>query len=629
MTDRLSLLAPSPQKVQETGSQLTLGNTAKIALGDSSGSSLFTAIRLQDALLNGDVEASITAAADDDADIALEINPMLVAKSQGYRLLVEDHGVTIVGADPTGLFYGVCTLIQLIDLFGGGAITLPTALIEDWPDFAHRGIMLDISRDRVPTMETLYGLVELMASLKLNELQLYTEHTFAYAGHDIVWENASPMTAEEILLLDAFCRERYVELVPNQNSFGHMHRWLKYDEYRHLAEAPEGVIHPFTPIPEPYSFCPIDPGSLALLEDMYAQLLPNFTSTQFNVGLDETFDLGMGRSKEICEEKGTGIVYLDFLKQIHGLAKRHGRTMQFWSDIIVRDEPELVNELPRDVIAMEWGYEDDYPFAENTELIAKSGRTFYVCPGTSSWNTYTGRTDNALGNLQSAAIHGFNNGAIGYLNTDWGDNGHMQPLPVSYLGYLAGAAMSWNAATAQDKDEPDWPGMLDAHVFHDSAGVMGQLVYDMGLLYTQTGGRIHNSNPLFWMSILPDALPEGRYPDDLSTEKLEATLSFIDNGMASLGNAAMNMPDAELVLAEYKWLADVSRWACRLGIARLAVGLDEPVEQIDARTRAELADELEPLIERYRELWLQRSREGGLDDSCSRLGGMLIRLQAE
>ena len=172
--------------------------------------------------------------------------------------------------------------------------------IVDWPDYAHRGVMLDITRDRVPTMQTLYALVDLLASLKLNQLQLYTEHTFAYAGHDIVWQDASPMTGEEVLLLDAYCRDRYVELVPNQNSFGHMHRWLKFDEYRPLAESPDGILHGFSTVKEPYSFCPIDPGSIALLEDMYDQLLPHFSSRQFNVGLDETWDLGEGRSKEPC-----------------------------------------------------------------------------------------------------------------------------------------------------------------------------------------------------------------------------------------------------------------------------------------------------------------------------------------
>src|SRR6185369_4793545 len=100
--------------------------------------------------------------------------------------------------------------------------------------------MLDISRDKVPTMKTLYELVDLLASWKINQLQLYTEHTFAYRNHEDVWKKASPMTAEEIRDLDEYCAERFIDLVPNQNSFGHMERWFEHPEYLQLAEAPNG-----------------------------------------------------------------------------------------------------------------------------------------------------------------------------------------------------------------------------------------------------------------------------------------------------------------------------------------------------------------------------------------------------
>ena len=132
-------------------------------------------------------------------------------------------------------------------------------------------------------------------------------------------------------LIDAFCRQRFVELVPNQNSFGHMHRWLKHDEYRELAETPEGILHGFSAVREPYSICPTDPASLALLADLYDQLLPHFTSRQFNVGLDETFDLGKGRSGALCEEMGVGQVYIDFLKKIHAQTTRRGEAHAPWS----------------------------------------------------------------------------------------------------------------------------------------------------------------------------------------------------------------------------------------------------------------------------------------------------------
>ena len=126
---------------------------------------------------------------------------------------------------------------------------LPLLEIDDYPDFPARGVMLDVSRDKVPTMETVYGLVDWLAGLKINQFQLYTEHTFAYRQHPKVWAEATPFTSEDILALDAYCRERFIELVPNQNSFGHMHRWLKHPKYGHLAETHERVIEWMNEIP--------------------------------------------------------------------------------------------------------------------------------------------------------------------------------------------------------------------------------------------------------------------------------------------------------------------------------------------------------------------------------------------
>src|SRR6266849_5392230 len=242
------------------------------------------------------------------------------------------------------------------------------------------------------------------------------------------------MTGQQILELDQFCRQRYIDLVPNQNSFGHMHRWLKHDRYRPLAEVPEGLDWPVFLSPEPFSLAAADPGSIQLIKGLYDELLPHFSSRYFNVGCDETWDLGKGRSRELVEGRGKGRVYLDFVQAISAAVREHGRIMQFWGDIIVQ-HPELVPELPKDAIALEWGYEADHPFDQDGECFAQAGVKFYVCPGTSSWMSLLGRTDNAIANLRSAALNARKHGAIGYLNTDWGDYGHWQTLPVSYLGF--------------------------------------------------------------------------------------------------------------------------------------------------------------------------------------------------
>jgi hypothetical protein len=475
-------------------------------------------------------------------------------------------------------------------------------------------------------MQTLYALVDLLASWKVNQLQLYVEHAFAYRGHEVVWRKASPLTGEEVLALDAYCRERYVELVPNQNSFGHMHRWLIHEPYRALAEAPEGIDHPFSPTREPFSLCPTDPGSLALLADLYDQLLPHFGSTQLNVGLDETWDLGRGRSAEECARRGSERVYLDFLRQIHRLVSARGHTMQFWGDIILH-RPELIAELPKDAVALEWGYEADHPFERNSRLFEDAGLSFYVCPGTSSWNSIAGRTDNTLGNLSSAAVHGQASGAHGLLVTDWGDAGHMQPLPVSYLGFLGAAAMSWNAASAREREQTDWGALLDAHAFRDRAGEMGRLAYDLGNAYRLTGSRTRNSSALFYLVLWAERPLPARVTDGLSQEGLEHAIAHVDRTIAALPRAQVDRPDAALVAEEFAWAADFLRLGARIGLARLRAGASAPAGAIPAETRAGLASDLRNLIERHRRLWLQRNRPGGLDDSAARLERALAALQ--
>ena len=264
--------------------------------------------------------------------------------AQGYRLTIGASGIEAVGSDPAGLQYARATLAQIMRQCPSA---VPAGEILDWPDFPVRGVMLDISRDKVPTMDTLRLIVDLLAALKINHLQLYTEHTFAYSRHREVWADASPMTAEEIRVLDAYCRERFIELVPNQNSFGHLEKWLRLPRYRDLAECLEGFEWPWGGrSEEPFSLDPSNPGSLALLEELFDELLPNFTSRLFNVGCDETFDLGQGKSRELCARVGKGRVYLDFLLKIHRLVAARGHTMLYWGDIIM-EHPELVRRAAR------------------------------------------------------------------------------------------------------------------------------------------------------------------------------------------------------------------------------------------------------------------------------------------
>lgn len=536
-------------------------------------------------------------------DPRVTVGTSTVPEPQGYVLALGPDGAEILAHDDAGAFYARQTLAQLAaarDAHGEDEGGLPCLRIEDWPDFPHRGVMLDISRDKVPTMETLLSLVDLLASFKVNQLQLYTEHTFAYRGHEAVWQDGSPMTPDEVRRLDAYCRERFVELVPNQNTFGHMERWLKHEPYRGLAECPDGFEWPWGGrFDGGFSLNPLDPRSIALVEDLFDQLLPNFTSRQVNIGADETFDLGQGKSAEACREKGGGRVYLDFLKKVIEAAQRRGFSPQFWGDIIVK-HPELIGELPQGVTAMSWGYEESFDFDEQLAKFAAAGVPYYVCPGTSSWLSVAGRSDNAIANLRNAADSGRRHGAAGFLNTDWGDHGHFQPLPVSYLPLAFGAAVSWNANGAVRVDE--LLAAADRFVFRDEAGAMARLAYDLGNAYRVTGVPSNNSSPLF------NLLRHQQPPKGLTPDALRATDDYLRQVIDRLGDVRIDprdRPEAALLRAEFRQAAALLRYACTVGHAMLEGRPPRPGDP--------------SLVAEHERLWLARNRPGGLRDSVKKL----------
>ena len=540
----------------------------------------------------------VTVAAPDRPPIA-NVDPSLPA--QGYRLSIGEDAVELVGADAAGVAYGRATLAQLARVNGG---RLPIGTVEDWPDNLVRGVMLDISRDKVPTMATLEDLIDRLAGWKVNQVQLYAEHTFAYPGHEEVWAKASPVSPEEIQDLDAFCRVRHVELVPNQNCLGHMNRWLRHARYRHLAIAPDGFTDAFGLRRGPMTLDPANPESFTLVRGLLGELLPHFTSRRVHVGLDETWELPDERIGE----------YVDWVRRLRELPELDGRDMLVWGDILAT-HPEVLATLPEGLTICEWGYEATSPFAERTAALASAGRPFWVCPGTSSWTSIVGRVTNAIGNCRAAAEAGLAHGATGYLITDWGDMGHLQYLPISEPGFAYGAAVAWCFDANRDLDLAALAGALDGHAFADDTGELSAALLELGDVHRRVGPQVPNMSVLalhlYWPQMrVGGGLNQGMTADDLLAA--EATLA---DAVSRLDRARPARPDADLVLDELRNGAALVALLCRDARARLAG--DGKLASVPGRARAALATDLTVILGEHRRLWLARNRPGGLDDSAA------------
>ena len=332
---------------------------------------------------------------------------------------------------------------------------------------------------------------DILSDLKYNELHLYVNRFgFQYKNFEKYWNDYNGFTAEEIRELDAYCAERYIRLVPNLNSFGHMESFTSLDEFAHLAITDNNgkPSHTLNPLLE---------ESLSFVDSIFDGIFENFSSDVVHIGMDETTTLGMGETKEVCEQLGVGQVYTDFLNKVLKLiVDKYHKTPMFWADIVFL-HPEQLKNIPKFSIVMDWGYESEYVFDRNCNTLKEKGLPFYVCPGTSMWNSYTGRSNNAAFNMHNAALNAQHYGAEGFLLTEWGDCGYPQFYATAYFPLVFGGAVSWNPleryAMVRAQIVEDCKKYLDKYIFKvtgDSS--LGDILFRMGNYYLVENSLYNN-----------------------------------------------------------------------------------------------------------------------------------------
>ncbi len=543
-----------------------------------------------------------------DVRVSLDRNRGDGKPGEGYRIEIRENAkpaVSILAGTKQGVRNAAATLCQLIRQYGNA---LPALDISDSPALPTRGVMLDISRDRVPTMEHLREIVNTLALLKCNHLQLYTEHTFAYAGHEEVWREASPMTGAEYETLDGWCRELGIVLAANQNCFGHLSTWLKLPRYLPLAEI-DSLSKTWKFMewerPGPFSLCPTDPGSIALVKDMLDQLLPHFSSKLVNINCDETFDVGYGRSAEAVAKHGRAEVYFDFVHKIVEQVRHHGFKPMFWADIAL-SHPNKMGTAPSDLLALAWGYEPDSDFDQWGHTLKHTGREFWVCPGTSSWRSIIGRTVERRGNIDAAIKAGMRHGATGLLITDWGDLGHRQQWPISLHGIADGLNSAWTGEGGGGD-----PSAESLQVFGDRNLTVATWLEDLGEI-----DKIQKQ-----ISGTPGADGKPARIKNASAVLQDSTLGWSDSwkpGSAGLWResaAAAEWLEAkapggagELMQKELAFSAMCARVLCERAATR---------RERSSATDAELASRLTAVRTEHERLWKLRSRPGGLEKSTA------------
>lgn len=588
---------PMPRKLTLNEGTFRLSHRTRIVLCDTKPSALLYAEMLRDTIREETgLCLSILRGTPREGEIALR--EVCGREESSYGLNVRPEGVSLCAGSDAALCHGVQTLRQWVQRNG---MALPALEIEDQPDLQNRGYYLDVSRGRVPTLATLKQYADLLCRYKINEWQLYVEHTYLFRDFSEVWRDETPLTAEEIMELDAYCRARCIELVPSLSTFGHMYKILSAKTNSDLCElrGSEKIPFSFTYAGEHHTLNVSNANAVDFIKSMIAEYMELFTSRKFNLCCDETYDLGKDKSLALAQEQGERGLYMSHLKTLCEFVLEKGRTPQFWGDILWRF-PQAYSMLPKGVICLNWGY---LPKQREDEMrmLHEAGATQYACPGVCTWNRWFPLVEDSFSNNRVMCGHGRKFGAIGHLNTDWGDYAHICHPWFSVPGILYGAAFAWNA---------------DSIDFDEINRAISFLHYgDRSETFMEAFTALSQNEVFEWFHAVrwieeKDEAKRGEHFSHVDVTRAAQANLALRNAMERVGEAARAMPPRgrEIVQA----LSIVSEGVTIWNNIALYLGKNAYGQPCEAGRGETLAAELETWYFAYLNLWRTVSREGGL-----------------
>src|SRR5580658_7159702 len=357
---------------------------------------------------------------------------------QGYLLFSDKTHLIVAANTGQGLFYGVQTLRQLL-LQDDGKLICPAVSIRDWPSMEWRGVQDDISRGPIPTEDFMKRQIRTLAAYKVNLFGLYMEHVFDFASQPLLAPSGAALTPKEVNALVDYARKLYVTILPEQQTFGHLHHMLKYEIYSEVAERPHGHV-----------LTPTNQQSYEIIKAMYADLVPLFPGPFLHVGGDETFELGQGQTAARVAEVGLGRVYLDHMQKVFNILEPYHKQLMFWGDIALK-YPQLLSILPKDMIAVPWDYDPKPSYDSIIKPYRDAGLRVVVAPGAQTWNQLWPDLDAGYLNIRNFVRDGQNQGAMGMLNTTWNDDGEAlygMAWPTLIFGAAAGGSQASRTSTS-------------------------------------------------------------------------------------------------------------------------------------------------------------------------------------
>jgi len=482
------------------------------------------------------------------------------------------------------------------------------------------GVMIDCSRNAVPSVDGLKRFFDTISKMGYNCAMLYTEDTYEVKGEPRFGYKRGRYSVEELKEIDRYAASVGIELIPCIQTLAHLNAIFRWGEYRKIQDIDDILLME-------------DERTEILLENMFATLSEAISSRKIHIGMDEAHNVGRGKYLDrhgLCDRYE---ILLRHLNRVCEIARKYGYEPMMWSDMFFRlgnkgeyylDEPikfskEITEKVPADCTMVYWDYYSNNATRYDAMIESHKNLSDKVWFAGGSWvwggfapHSRYSNVRNALA-IPACIRHGVRNVFL----TMWGDNGGECPYASALAGlmYAAALAEEMNEAEMKAKFKEITGEEYDAFLELDLPNyIFGE--------NTTVGTANYSKNRLY---------------DDPFLAMLSANTREEVDGSIYADYAARLHASAKESNTEYSYLYESMACLCdvltvkfNLGNrtrALYAAGDKEGLRMLAENDYTKTLALLEKFYEAYRKQWYNFNKTYGFEIQDARLGGLERRLK--
>ncbi|NWQ39637.1 beta-N-acetylhexosaminidase [Bacillus sp. EB106-08-02-XG196] len=487
--------------------------------------------------------------------------------------------------------------------------------------FEMSGVMLDASRNAVPTVSDVEKLLQRMAVMGLDTLMLYTEDTYEVKEHPYFGYMRGRYSAEELKACDDYAVKLGIEMIPCIQSLGHLREALKWNYASSFKDTDDILL---VDQPQTYEF----------LENCIRAASEPFRTKRIHIGMDETFQLGLGKYLEKHGYENHIDIMNRHLEKVVAITDKYGLKPMIWSDMYFplfsedskyRDEngeirEDILASIP-DVELVYWNYyrKEQEVYEKDFQHHKLLGQTPIFAGGAWTWNGIVPNYGKAIATTEAAMAACKKEGIKEVFVTLWGDNGAETPFSTSLPILQLFAEHTYHKEVTLEQTAERYAFCGEGNF--DDFMVLKKLDETPGVMQDNMNTSM-TSKVLLYQDILIGLYDENCKGLSLG-EHYEKLVSKIEK-------AKHNNPKWESLFDFYEQLARVLSVKAEIGIK-----IKEVYEKKDYEQMRSILLELDwiqtnvdQLRQKHRKVWFESYKPFGWEIIDIRYGGVITRIDS-